>query len=222
MAGVSAERKNKPQSFWTPKLCATRWKRHQTSRADRVIGATPSVQAAIAILLALLAAEVVPVPSDPGLYFLSPRGLTRIEARTVSLASEGNKLTSTATLGVMKRGRVTAEIVGATAEHKVTSAPVFYYRTAAGSDAARSGAADLVLVRLKRKRDRRRFEIGTQSDWKASAGISLRSQVDFSKKQVESGLYKLIPAQDLEPGEYGFYVFRGNDLPGIIYDFAVD
>jgi len=180
------------------------------------------VQAAISILLVLLAAEAVPVPSDPGLYFLAPGGLTRIEARTVSLASEGNKLTSTATLGVMKRGRVTAEIVGATAEHKVTSAPVFYYRTAAGSDAARVGPADLVLVKLKSKHDRRRFQISSQSDWKASAGISLRSQVDFSKKQVESGLYKLIPAQDLEPGEYGFYVFRGNDLPGIIYDFAVE
>ena len=180
------------------------------------------MHAVVTILLALLAAEAVPVPSDPGLYFLEPRGLTRIEARTVSLAPEGSRLTTTATLGVRGRGRVTAEIVGATAEHKVTSTPVFYYRTAAGSDAARSGLADLVLIRLKRKRDRRRFEIGAQSEWKASAGISLRSQVDFSKKQVESGLYKLIPAQDLEPGEYGFYVFRGNDLPGIIYDFSVD
>ena len=180
------------------------------------------MQAVIAILFALLAVEAVPVPSDPGLYVLGPQGLTRIEARTVSLASEGSHLASTATLGVRGRGRVTAEIVGATAEHKVTSAPVFYYRTPPGSDAARSGPADLVLVRLKRKRDRRRFEIGSQGDWKASAGISLRAQVDFSKKQVESGLYKLIPAQDLEPGEYGFYVFRGNDLPGLIYDFSVD
>jgi len=187
-----------------------------------VIGVTPTVQAVIAILLALLATDAIQVPSDPGLYVLRPQGLTRIEARTVSLASEGNKLTSTATLGVMKRGRVTAEIVGPTAEHKVTSAPVFYYRTAAGSDAARAGPADLVLVKLKRKHDRRRFEISTQSEWKASAGISLRSQVDFYKKQVESGLYKLIPTQDLEPGEYGFYLFRGSDLPGIIYDFAVD
>jgi len=180
------------------------------------------MQAVLAILLVLLAVDTVPVPSDPGLYVLGPQGLTRIEARTVSLAAEGSRLRSTATLGVVGKGRVTAEIVGATAEHKATSAPVFYYRTAASSDAARAGPADLVLVKLKRKHDRRRFEVSTHNEWQASAGISLRSQVDFSKKQVESGLYKLIPAQDLKPGEYGFYLFRGNDLPGIIYDFAVE
>jgi hypothetical protein len=176
----------------------------------------------IAILLAALAAEAIQVPADPGLYVLGPQGLARIEARTVSLTAEGSRLKSAATLGMVGRGRVTAEIVGATAEAQVTSAPVFYYRAAPESDAARAGPADLVLVKLKRKRDRRRFEIGAQAEWKAGVGVSLRSQVDFYKKQVESGLYKLIPAQDLEPGEYGFYLFRGNDLPGIIYDFAVN
>ena len=32
---------------------------------------------------------------------------------------------------------------------------------------------------------------------------------------------KAVKLMDIEPGEYGFYVFRGNDLPGIIYDIAV-
>lgn len=176
------------------------------------------MQAILVILLFALTSDAVQIPADPGLYYLN--GPTRIEGRPVALARTGSRLKSSATLGIKSRN-VSAQILGARAEHKVISTPVFYYRVAPGSETV-GGVGDLVLVKLKRQRGHRQFEISAQGEWQAASGISLRSQVEFYKKQAESGLYKLVPARDLEPGEYGFYLFRGHDLPGLIYDFSVE
>lgn len=175
----------------------------------------------LAILLFLLAADPVDVPPDPGLYYLNPGGLARIEGRTVSLDRKGSRLTSSATLGIKGDRKVNAQILGEHAEQKVVSAPVFYYRAPAAKETL-GGVGDLVLVKLKTRKRRREFEISREEDWKSSAGISLKSQVEFYKKQVDSAVYKLVPAESLEPGEYGFYLFRGYDLPGLIYDFSVE
>jgi hypothetical protein len=50
----------------------------------------------------------------------------------------------------------------------------------------------------------------------------LRSQVQLNTKEVESKVFRLEPADDLLAGEYGFYLFRGRDLPGFLYDFSVE
>lgn len=177
------------------------------------------VKAAQVIFLLVLAPDSVSVPSDPGLYYLSPKGLTRIEGRAVTISETGSRVPLKGPLPI-GGGKVSAEIIGESAEHKVISTPVFYYRVASGSEAA--GAGDLVLIKLKTKHHRRQFEVGGKREWQPSSGISLRSQVQFYTKQMESGVYRLVPAQDLEPGEYGFYLFRGRDLPGFIYDFSVE
>ncbi len=171
------------------------------------------------ILLIVLAVDSVAIPSDPGLYYLNPRGLTRIEGRAVTVAQTGSRVPLKGSLP-MNRDKVNAQIIGESAEHKVISTPVFYYRVPSGGEAA--GAGDLVLVKLKTKHSRREFQVSAQRDWHAGSGISLRSQLQFYTKQVESSVYKLVPARDLEPGQYGFYLFRGHDLPGFIYDFSVE
>lgn len=171
------------------------------------------------LFLLLLAADSVPVPSDPGLYYLNPKGLARIEGRAVTLSARSHRVPLSGPLPI-GGGKVSAEIIGEGAEQKVTSAPVFYYRVPPGSDA--TGAGDLVLIKLKRRRGRRDFELSPSGEWQTNAGISLRSQVQYYAKQVSSGVYKLVPAHDLDAGEYGFYLFRGHDLPGFIYDFAVE
>ena len=175
-----------------------------------------------ALVLLLLAADSVKVPTDPGLYYLNPKGVTRLEGRAVTVAHSGSKLPPIPLKGALPLGnsKVKAEVLGEHAEQHVISTPVFYYRVTAGGEA--TGASDLVLVRLKAKHGRREFEVSAQANWQASSGISLRSQVKFYVKQVESGVYKLLPAEDLDPGEYGFYQYRGRDLPGFLYDFSVE
>ena len=70
-------------------------------------------------------------------------------------------------------------------------------------------------------KNRREFTISTEGEWKANTGIPLEAQVQFNSKRVEGGVFRLEPADDLEKGEYGFYLFRGRDLPGFLYDFSV-
>src|SRR5436309_1233131 len=45
-----------------------------------------------ALVLLLLAADSVKVPTDPGLYYLNPKGVTRLEGRAVTVAHSGSKL----------------------------------------------------------------------------------------------------------------------------------
>jgi len=174
------------------------------------------------LFLLFLGADSAKVPTDPGLYCLNPKGVTRLEGRAVTVARSGSKLPPIPLKGALPLGssKVKAEILGEHAEQHVISTPVFYYRVTSGGEA--TGAGDLVLVRLKAKHGRREFEVSAQANWQASSGISLRSQVKFYGKQAESGVYKLLPAEDLDPGEYGFYQYRGRDLPGFLYDFSVE
>jgi hypothetical protein len=170
------------------------------------------------LLLALAASEPVRVPSAPGLYCLAAKGVERIEGRAVTIAHSTSHVPLSKSIPT--RGpRTNAQVLGEDAEIKVSTTPVFYYRVSPENEEA--GAADLVLVRLKVRKGRREFEVASESDWKSSAGIPLKSQVEYYARRVESGLFKLAPAEDLEPGEYGFYLFRGRDLPGLLYDFAV-
>lgn len=175
------------------------------------------MQFILAILI--VATDAVFIPPEPGLYYLNPQGLTRIEGRAVTVEQSHSHVPLKGRLPG-QGGRAKAEILGVRAQAKVSSTPVFYYRVATGSDGA--GAADLVLVRLKAVHGHREFDLSSEGEWKASAGIPLHSQLELLRKQMESGVYKLVPAKDLNSGEYALYLFRGRELPGLIYDFEVE
>jgi hypothetical protein len=173
---------------------------------------------ALTIVLGLFPAVSVEIPRDPGLYYLTTQGLVRIEGRSVTVEGGGHSkvpLRESIPLG----NETKAAILGAHAAQRVTETPVFYYRVP--SDAESTGAGDLVLVKLKPHKNRREFTISEQGEWKANAGIPLQSQVQFNSREIESGVFRLEPADDLDKGEYGFYMFRGRDLPGFLYDFSV-
>jgi hypothetical protein len=181
----------------------------------RLTGAEVLVPFLLAILLAV---DSVSVPPDPGLYYLNPQGLRRIEGRAVTVEQSHNYVPLKGRLpGQGNKSK--AEILSVRAEDRVSSTPVFYYRVPAGNEAA--GAADLVLVRLKASHGHREFDLTSEGEWKASAGIPLRSQLELLRKHVEGGVYRLMPAKDLKPGEYALYLFRGRELPGLIYDVEV-
>ena len=168
---------------------------------------------ALVILVAWAQAAPVEIPHDPGLYYLTPQGLVRIEGRSVTVARSHKKVPLAGSNGAK------GEILGAHSGRSVSATPVFYYRTASGGES--TGAGDLALVKLKPHGKAREVTLGSETDWKASAGIPLKSQVPFNSQQVESGAFRLEPADDLPPGEYGFYLFRGHDLPGFLFDFSV-
>lgn len=174
---------------------------------------------ALALVLAFWPAENVEVPRDPGFYCLTPQGLVRLEGRAVTVTRPRKKVPLPGPVGAVGSGQAQAEILGAEAERQLTSTPVFYYRVPAGSES--TGAGDLVLVRLRERGNRREFTVSGQPEWSASTGIPLRSQVQFNSRQVETGVFRLEPADDLATGQYGFYLFRGRDLPGLLYDFSV-
>lgn len=174
---------------------------------------------ALAILLIFFPAVSVDVPQDPGLYYLTPQGLVRIEGRSVTVEGGQSKIPVKHSLPMVGADHAKAAILGAHAAQKVTETPVFYYRAPSGGDSV--GAGDLVLVKLKSHKNRREFTISAQGEWKESSGIPLQSQVEFNSKRVESGVFRLEPADDLDAGEYGFYLFRGHEMPGFLYDFTV-
>jgi hypothetical protein len=173
---------------------------------------------ALVFLLSLASDPATQVPADAGLYFLTPQGLIRIEGRSVSVSVSHKKLPMSGGLPVVGN-QSRAEILGAHASQNATSTPVFFYRVPAGEES--TGAGNLVLVRLRSKAKHREFTISSEAEWNANTGIPLRSQVEFNVKQVGSGVFRLEPSDDLVAGEYGFYLFRGRDLPGFLYDFAV-
>ncbi len=161
------------------------------------------------------------VPKEHGLYYQASNRLVPIEGQVISFARTGSLLSSAVTLGI-KSAKANVQILGRTSAHMTVSDPVFYYRVAQATDAAGGAAGDLVLVRMSAKHNRRQFEVAARGAWRASQGISIRSQLQVLRKHIEPDLYQLTPAGDLKPGEYGFYMFRGYDLPGYIYDFTVE
>jgi hypothetical protein len=170
------------------------------------------------ILLAFLQAASVEIPRDPGLYYLTPQGLARIEGRSVTVEGGKSKVPLKDSIpGVGSQAK--AEILGAHAPRRVTETPVFYYRVPSGAES--TGAGDLVLVKLKSHKNRREFTISVQGEWKANTGVPLQSQVQFNSHEIEGGVFRLEPADDLGAGEYGFYLFRGHEMPGFLYDFTV-
>lgn len=171
------------------------------------------------VLLLLQAATAVAPPRDPGLYYLTPQGLVRIEGRAVSVARSRKKVPLSGSIPGAGGNKTRAEILGGHAAQVVTATPVFYYRVPTGEES--TGAGDLVLVKLHAEKKLREFTISTDPEWNANTGVPLSSQVEFNARQVESGVFRLEPADDLDPGEYGFYLFRGKDLPGFLYDFSV-
>jgi len=178
------------------------------------------MQTTVAIVLLLLQSTApAATPRDPGLYYLTPQGLVRIEGRSVSVARSHKKVPLSGSIPGAGGNKTRAEILGGHAAQVATATPVFYYRVPAGQES--TGAGDLVLVKLHAEKRLREFTISTDPEWNANTGVPLRSQVEFNARQVESGVFRLEPADDLDPGEYGFYLFRGRDLPGFLYDFSV-
>ncbi|HEV2379691.1 MAG TPA: hypothetical protein VG206_07810 [Terriglobia bacterium] len=168
------------------------------------------------------------VPKEPGLYTLGSGDskLQRIEGRVTSFERSGSRLASAATVGI-HAARTNTQIPGEHAHVTLSPTPGFYFRTDSRSEVEEEGL-DLVLTRMTVKHGRRQFEVAAQGIWRSSKGISVRHQIDFDASEVEAGLYRIVPAQKLQEGQYAFYMLRGEEHAsvmagrGFVYDFQVE
>ena len=173
---------------------------------------------ALATILAF--AFPVEVPTQPGLYYCQNAAIVRMEGRATALPQSAKKVVALTTVG-MRSVKINGRIAGKTSEHLLPPSTIFYYRLPPESEALGGSAGDLVLVKMKVKGNIRQFEMGMAGMGTMSSGISLSNQVDLRKKLLEPQVYEITTPQPLRAGEYGFYLFRGYDLPDMMYDFTV-
>ena len=166
-----------------------------------------------------------PVPNEAGLYAVVSSGnLEHIVGRVTSFERSGSLLGSAVTAGI-HAARINTQIPGSHARITVGAKPVFYYRTSESQDV---GGLDLVLTSMTVKAGRRQFEVGARGSWRASTGVSVRHQINYDASEIAPGLYKLNPTQELEDGEYAFYMLRGRERAsvsegqGFVFDFQVE
>lgn len=119
---------------------------------------------------------------------------------------------------LMKKGRVTAYLVGSSSKLRINeSAPVFYLRLPEGK-----GIEELLLVHLDRKEDRREIDMGAPGPKPELKPETLRQ---YDSLEVGPGVFRLIPNK-LERGEFVFFLISSAEPAkgtyGKGYDFAID
>jgi hypothetical protein len=162
-----------------------------------------------------------PMPDEVGVYSLDRGGdLYRIEGIAVSNLRTGSTLVSALTLHI-KRARINAQVNGPRAHMRLRDRqPQFYFYLPDGAS-----IGDYLLLRLARRDDVRQIEIAERTFWKDQRGVDHAKEVDFTYKRIKPRLYLLTPSEELDSGEYGFYIAAGVDLTkasGRIYDFGID
>jgi len=154
------------------------------------------------------------VPPEPGLYRFPGNTAARIELKMFLGESAKPGLGKV----LMKKGKVTAYMVGPASKLRIAeAAPMFYVRLPEGK-----GIEELLLVSLDRKNDRRELDMGPPGPKPELRPETMRQ---FDSLEVASGVFRLTPNK-LDKGEYAFFLIgtaepaKGNYGKG--YDFGID
>lgn len=161
-----------------------------------------------------------PVPTEQGMYVEESGQLKKIIGQIAEFKRTGSLFVSDLTLH-LKAKKVNIQLLGSTAQTVVSAQPVFYFVPAKQEQAVGINAGDLILIRLEEKSNRRQFEIAASGAWRSSSGITLTHQIQLLRDEVEPDVYKVIPAAELNRGEYALFLARGESLAPYVYDFSV-
>jgi hypothetical protein len=177
------------------------------------------------VIVGLATAQVdnakIAVATDPGMYVQNAGGgLTKIIGQIAQFTRTGSRLVSGATVGI-KSAKVNIQLAGPHAQAVVSPQPTFYFIPPKQEAAAGVNAGDLILIRLEEKSQRGQFEIAAAGLFRASAGISLTHQIQILRSEPKPGVYMLMPATELNKGEYALYLARGEGMAAYVYDFGV-
>ena len=157
---------------------------------------------------------------SPGMYVQTSSGPTKIMGQILDSKRSGSLLVSDLTLHI-KSSKENVQLLGPHAQTVTGTTPEFYFIPAKQEAEAGVNAGDLILIRLEEKKERRQFEIGAQGAWRASKGVALSHEIQLSRSEFKPGVYKIQPMANLERGEYGLYLSRGEGMAPYIYDFSV-
>ena len=170
-------------------------------------------------------------PPEVGVYWKDASRFVLIEGQMLSNAKVGGKAGSMFSYGF--RGmHWDATLNGPTSNHIVRDhRPVFYLYVPDGSS-----SSDYVLLKLNKKGNRREFQVGTMAGkfGGGKAGLKTDKEIPFEAEHIGIRTYKVTLRQDLNPGEFAFFMATGQQLNGTdkrsgtggaangrIYDFSL-
>ncbi len=153
---------------------------------------------------------------NSGIYYYNPQNvklpLISVDPTVVSSSSGGGVGTAIAqqyTYGLAKNRRKSS-LSGSESRRQISeSSPTFYFyfATANGKQllfASGSTPNEFALIKLIDKDNCREMVVGSSNFYENSIGIDDRQRIDFDYELVSSGIYKVVPKDPLERGEYCF------------------
>ncbi len=184
-------------------------------------------------------------PQPGGIYYWEGGGdtgrLVMLEPTVYSQAKSGGFFKYAMTMGIAKM-KSRAVLSGSRANLQIRETrPTFYLYFDAPNPApagappgyatAATSANEFLLVRTERKGNTRELVVGQMSAFGAQGGVMDKSVREFEFERLATGIYKVVPKNDLEPGEYCFfyagsapvatYGFAGPGGGGRVFDFGV-
>jgi len=144
-------------------------------------------------------------PPEVRVYWKDGPRFVFIEGRTLDQAKVGGKAGSFFTDG-MRNQHWDAYVEGPTSKNIVSEhRPTFFLYVPDGND-----ASDYVLIMLNKKSDHREFQIGSFGGVTGGkSGVKHDKEVAFTAEHVGIRVYRITLAEDVKPGEYGFFMGTG-------------
>jgi hypothetical protein len=154
------------------------------------------------------------VPPEPGLYRFQQNAPLKTDIKMLLGESQGPGLGKV----LLKKGKVTAYLVGALAKTRITdAAPVFYLRLPEGKP-----IEELLLLTLERKKDRREVDMGAPGP---KPQLKPETMKQFDALEVGPSLFR-VSTSKLANAEYMFYLIGSAEPPkgnyGKGYDFGIE
>jgi hypothetical protein len=203
--------------------------------SDAIIAAMLGASTKARVSTIATAASDSPNPMDPhasGIYVLkswnSPPKMEIIQPQTANYA-KANMLGMAMTMGLAKAKLKSSFPGEKSAVGASTKRPefYFYFETAATNLATMNQAArtpdDFVLMKFEVKKGNRLVFVG-QGNRFGTRGLIREDGITVNVEKLSDYSYKLTPAVDLEPGEYGFVISAETGKGGnsaIAYTFSV-
>ncbi|HVB32984.1 MAG TPA: hypothetical protein VNJ52_01220 [Patescibacteria group bacterium] len=174
----------------------------------------------LAVSIAAAQAGPLPIPTSPGVYVVKMGHDQIILGQPVTFKRTGSLLASHLTFG-LKAAHGNIQLPGRHAQTVTGPNPEFFFIPSSREAANGITAGDLILARLKMQGNRRQIEVGAEGAMRGSTGISITHQLEVVRTEPKPATYELKPANTLKPGEYAFYLQRGEGLPPMLFDFSV-
>lgn len=154
---------------------------------------------------------------EPGIYLQFSGKWTQVEPNVVTVGgtSAGNLALAGLTMG-FKKIKVKASLRESKAQLRVDPVTDFYFYGTNGFN-----PNEFVLARFETNDSNRMIVAGEAGMMGAKSGIRDEDQVKVTISKIDTGLYKVVPAKDLRPGEYAF-INLSDSKSQKVWDFGVD